>query len=146
MLLEILSWTDAEIERKGTCLGVVVSAIRPDFISRNLQRLSRFPLLVPGIGFQGGSLTEFAKVFNGQQDTMFVVARGVQGGLEKAVKFLMPVLFVILILLVGYSLQNGAFNKAVEFLFKPDFHALFYRLDEQGVEQEFHRFIKSTIL
>ena len=82
MLLEILSWTDAEIERRGTCLGIVVSAIRPDFISRNLQRLSRFPLLVPGIGFQGGSLTEFAKVFNGQQDTMFVVARSLFEGLD----------------------------------------------------------------
>lgn len=66
--------------------------------------------------------------------TMVVVARGVQGGLEKAVKLLMPALFIILILLVGYSLQNGAFGKAVEFLFNPDFHALFYKLDEHGQE------------
>lgn len=66
--------------------------------------------------------------------TMVVVARGVEGGLEKAVKFLMPTLFIILVLLVGYSLQNGAFGKAVEFLFTPDFHALFYRLDDTGNE------------
>ena len=66
--------------------------------------------------------------------TMFVVARGVQGGLEKAVRFLMPALFIILVLLVGYSMQNGSFSKAVDFLFTPDFHALFYKLNEQGQE------------
>ncbi len=66
--------------------------------------------------------------------TMFVVARGVQGGLEKAVRLMMPALFVILVLLVGYSMQNGAFAKAVDFLFKPDFHALFYHLDGHGKE------------
>lgn len=64
--------------------------------------------------------------------TMFVVARGVQGGLEKAVKFLMPSLFIILILLVGYSMQNGEFSMAVKFLFNPDFEALFYKTDAQG--------------
>ncbi len=68
--------------------------------------------------------------------TMFVVARGVQGGLEKAIKFLMPMLFVILILLVGYAMQNGAFSQALEFLFTPDFHALLYRVDEQGNEYQ----------
>lgn len=66
--------------------------------------------------------------------TMVVVARGVQGGLEKAVKFLMPSLFIILVLLVGYAMHNGAFGRAVDFLFRPDFHALFYHLDEQGRE------------
>jgi len=66
--------------------------------------------------------------------TMLVVARGVQGGLEKAVKILMPALFILLVLLVGYAMQNGAFDRGVEFLFKPDFNALFYRLDEQGQE------------
>lgn len=65
--------------------------------------------------------------------TMYVVARGV-GGLEKAVTYLMPALFLILLLLVGYGIQNGSFAEAVEFLFNPDFHALFYHLDEHGEE------------
>lgn len=52
--------------------------------------------------------------------TMLVVARGVKG-LERTVKFLMPSLLFILILLVGYSLNQGAFDKGVEFLFTPDF-------------------------
>ena len=35
--------------------------------------------------------------------TMVVVARGVKGGLEKAVQILMPLLFVLLVVLVGYA-------------------------------------------
>lgn len=53
--------------------------------------------------------------------TMFVVARGVQGGLEKAVRFLMPSLFVLLILMVGYAMSSGAYQQGLSFLFNPDF-------------------------
>jgi len=66
--------------------------------------------------------------------TMVVVARGVRGGLEKAVKFLMPALLVILLILVGFSMNSGYFEEGINFLFAPDFHALFYKLDESGQE------------
>ena len=52
--------------------------------------------------------------------TMLVVARGVKG-LERTVKFLMPALFVILILLIGYAIDQGSFEEGVYFLFNPDF-------------------------
>lgn len=52
--------------------------------------------------------------------TMLVVARGVKG-LERAAKFLMPALILILILLVGYSMNQGAFQQGVSFLFSADF-------------------------
>ncbi len=52
--------------------------------------------------------------------TMWVVARGVQGGLEKASRIMMPLLFFILIILVGYATSTGGFAQAVDFLFKPD--------------------------
>jgi NSS family neurotransmitter:Na+ symporter len=52
--------------------------------------------------------------------TMLVVARGVKG-LERTVKFLMPALFVILILLVGYAIDQGSFEEGVYFLFNPNF-------------------------
>ena len=55
--------------------------------------------------------------------TMLVVARGVKG-LERAVKFLVPAIVIILILLVGYSMDLGSFNKGVNFLFAPDFGKL----------------------
>jgi len=53
--------------------------------------------------------------------TMQVVMRGVQGGLEKAVRFLMPALFFILIILVGYAMSSGAYEQGMAFLFSPDF-------------------------
>jgi NSS family neurotransmitter:Na+ symporter len=57
--------------------------------------------------------------------TMAVVARGVQNGLEKSVRFLMPSLFVLLVLLVGYAASTGEyFTQALDFLFTPDFSKL----------------------
>ncbi|MDH5357025.1 MAG: sodium-dependent transporter [Gammaproteobacteria bacterium] len=57
--------------------------------------------------------------------TMVVVARGVKGGLEKSVRFLMPALFAILLMLVGYAASTGEyFAQGLEFLFKPDFSKL----------------------
>ncbi|MGB5306825.1 MAG: sodium-dependent transporter [Gammaproteobacteria bacterium] len=53
--------------------------------------------------------------------TMIVVARGVSGGLERAVRLLMPVLFVLLFLLVGYAWNSGSFQESLTFLFEPDF-------------------------
>ncbi len=66
--------------------------------------------------------------------TMLVVARGVSGGLEKAVKFLMPGLFVILLILLGYALSTDGFGEGVTFLFKPDFDALLFKVGEDGVK------------
>ena len=56
--------------------------------------------------------------------TAGVVAHGVQGGLERAVKWLMPALFVLLIVMVGYAMGTGDFERAVFYLFKPDFSRL----------------------
>ncbi|MGR8948652.1 MAG: sodium-dependent transporter [Gammaproteobacteria bacterium] len=50
-----------------------------------------------------------------------VVARGVQGGLEKAVKGLMPALFVLLVVMVIYASSTGDFAGAFKYLFEPDF-------------------------
>lgn len=56
--------------------------------------------------------------------TMAVVARGVQGGLEKATQYLMPALLMLLLVLVGYSAMNGAFLEGLKFLFAPDLSKL----------------------
>lgn len=53
--------------------------------------------------------------------TMVVVSRGVRSGLEQAVRFLMPALFVLLLVLVGYAMNTDFFQQGVEFLFRPDF-------------------------
>ncbi len=53
--------------------------------------------------------------------TMVVVARGVRGGLEKAVTYLMPLLFVLLIILIVYAMGTGHFKEGFAYLFNPDF-------------------------
>jgi len=56
--------------------------------------------------------------------TMMIVARGVRNGLEKAVRFLMPLLMTLLLVLLVYSYQSGEFMQGVSFLFNPDFSKL----------------------
>ncbi len=55
---------------------------------------------------------------------MLVVAKGVRAGLERAVSILMPGLFVLLLIAVGYAMTSGEFGRAVSFLFQPDFSKL----------------------
>lgn len=56
--------------------------------------------------------------------TTVVVSRGVRSGLEQAVRVLMPALFVLLLVLVGYAVNSGYFEQGLEFLFVADFSAL----------------------
>ncbi|MBM7456688.1 NSS family neurotransmitter:Na+ symporter [Oceanisphaera litoralis] len=56
--------------------------------------------------------------------TVLVSAGGVRHGLERVITKLMPALFVLLLILVGYAMTSGHFGEAVTFLFKPDFSAL----------------------
>ncbi|NIB39168.1 sodium-dependent transporter [Pseudomaricurvus alkylphenolicus] len=53
--------------------------------------------------------------------TVFVSARGVKAGIEKAVKVMMPLLFIMLVGLVIYSAVTADFAAAWRFLFTPDF-------------------------
>lgn len=55
---------------------------------------------------------------------IFVVAKGVRAGLERAVSILMPALFLLLLTVVGYAMTTGEFGRAVTFLFQPDFSKL----------------------
>ncbi len=59
--------------------------------------------------------------------TMAVVARGVKNGIEKAVTFLMPMLFGLLIIIVIYAATTGYFMEGVRFLFTPG------TIDEKGI-------------
>lgn len=56
--------------------------------------------------------------------TVAVVARGVEKGLEKAVKFLVPALVGLMLVLLGYAMVEGDFAAGLNFLFRPDFAAL----------------------
>ncbi len=50
---------------------------------------------------------------------IFVVGRGVKGGLEKAATILMPAFFVMLLVVVGFAVTQGDFGKAAAFIFEP---------------------------
>ncbi len=56
--------------------------------------------------------------------TMIVVIRGVNRGLETAVRFLMPTLFVLILVMIAYSILYGEFLSGLKFLFAPDFSKL----------------------
>lgn len=53
--------------------------------------------------------------------THFIIIGGVQGGIEKASKFMMPLLFVIIIALAVYSLWQPEGRAAASGVFTPDF-------------------------
>ncbi|MBK1703505.1 sodium-dependent transporter [Halochromatium glycolicum] len=55
---------------------------------------------------------------------VMVVARGVASGLERAVRLLMPALFLLLVVMVLYASQAGDFAAGVSYLFTPDFSEL----------------------
>lgn len=89
-----------------------------------------------GSGFGGAAVTDVASQFDGllaQPGTMsiwhgvfmlltlLIVGRGLQGGIEKAVKVLMPALFAMLIAMIVYAGIAGDLAKAVSFLFNTDF-------------------------
>ncbi|MEJ2575497.1 MAG: sodium-dependent transporter [Gammaproteobacteria bacterium] len=65
-----------------------------------------------------GTLAFWHTIFTAM--TVVVVARGVRSGLERAVRILMPLLFLLLVLLLGYAINTGFFADGLSFLFTPD--------------------------
>lgn len=53
--------------------------------------------------------------------TMLIVVRGVNKGLEKFALLFMPLLFILMLLLVGYAMTTSHYQHGLEFLFSPDF-------------------------
>ncbi|MFQ5535317.1 MAG: sodium-dependent transporter [Sphingomonadales bacterium] len=69
--------------------------------------------------------------------TVFIVARGIRGGLEKAVTVMMPALFVVLLILVGYAAVAGDFMAGFKFLFEPDFSKITFGIVLMAMGQAF---------
>ena len=47
----------------------------------------------------------------------YVVANGIDAGIDKAMRFLLPMLFVLVIAMVGYGAYQGDFNAGLDYLF-----------------------------
>ncbi len=83
-----------------------------------------------------GGLEDFFGAFlaSGPQQTLWytlfmgmtvgVVFFGVQRGIERVAKVLVPILFAILIALAVYATTTDGFGRAMTFLFRPNFHEL----------------------
>lgn len=56
--------------------------------------------------------------------TLFIVARGISGGIEKAATWLMPAFFVLLLGITIYGAVVGDVGRAATFLFTPDWSKL----------------------
>jgi len=52
--------------------------------------------------------------------TMWVAARGVRSGLEQAIRYAVPGLFAVLLLMVGFAMNTNEFERGVASLFVPN--------------------------
>lgn len=55
---------------------------------------------------------------------VMIVARGLSSGMEKAINILMPIMFALLLVMVGYAMSTDNFAEGFTFLFQPDFSKL----------------------
>ncbi|GAB3333817.1 sodium-dependent transporter [Marilutibacter aestuarii] len=104
------------------------------------QLFGAAPITDPGATFSGllGNpleLSAWHAVF--MVLTVAVVALGVEKGLERAVRFLMPALFILLLTLVIYGITTGHLGEAAAFLFKPDWSQISGRTFIDAMGQAF---------
>lgn len=69
--------------------------------------------------------------------SMFVLAQGLRRGIERAAKLLMPGLFGILVIMIGYAAFAGDFEAALRFLFTVDFSGITAEVVISAVGQAF---------
>ena len=69
--------------------------------------------------------------------THLVVVRGVQNGIEKASKMLMPTLFVLLVVIIVASCMLPGAHMGVEFLLRPDFSKISKSMMLEALGQAF---------
>ncbi len=67
-----------------------------------------------------------------------VVALGVKAGIEKFSKFILPVLFVLIVLIALYSMSLPGAGEGVRYLFKPDFSEFTPRTFAFALGQSFY--------
>ncbi|MEL7187285.1 MAG: sodium-dependent transporter, partial [Pseudomonadota bacterium] len=112
----ILSWYSVIA---GWTLSYIVKSASGLFVGASPGAVVEIHNAFKGNAWQGGIVhTVFMAI------TIFVVARGVERGLEQAVRFMVPALLVMMLVLLGYSISSGSFGAGVEFLFQPKFEEL----------------------
>jgi NSS family neurotransmitter:Na+ symporter len=101
----IAGWTLAYIVKAGKGFG----GADPSLVPQQFDALLADPL----------TLIYWHTAFIGV--ALLIVARGLRDGIERVVKMLMPALFAMLLLMIGYAAVEGDFAAGVNFLFSADF-------------------------
>lgn len=125
---KLIGWISILVPFLGLSYYAVVAAWSIDYLA-----------LASVDSFQGFDGAESGRTFNLRIDapayqaslhalfvalTVWVVANGVNRGIERATRVLMPALFAVLLLIVGYGIVEGDFAAAARFMFNADFSAL----------------------
>lgn len=100
----------------GWTFGYVIEAVRGKFETFTSPEMSEqhFSSLLGNVSWVIGFLALFVLL------TMYIVYSGVNKGIERGTKVMMPVLFVLLIVLMIKGLTLTGSSKGLEFLFRPD--------------------------
>ncbi|MEM6301977.1 MAG: sodium-dependent transporter [Pseudomonadota bacterium] len=69
--------------------------------------------------------------------TGYIIWSGVQGGIERAVSIMMPLMFTLLLFLAGFNYFAGGFGEALTWLFTPDFSKVTYGTVLAAIGQAF---------
>ncbi|MFK7915813.1 MAG: sodium-dependent transporter [Pseudomonadales bacterium] len=56
--------------------------------------------------------------------TVYIVSRGVTKGLETAIRWFMPLLFILLLVLLFYGFRSGGFDEGLAFMFRLNWESL----------------------
>jgi NSS family neurotransmitter:Na+ symporter len=56
--------------------------------------------------------------------TVYIISKGVIKGLERAIRWFMPMLFILLCVLLGYAVTSDGWSQGVEFMFRLDFSSV----------------------
>ena len=103
----------------------VVGGWSMDFLSKacRLEFTSTDPSLVSGSfeRFIGGTWTPLLCHLGFMAATVGIVAFGVKSGIERFSKLSIPILFLLIVLLAGYSLSLPGASEGVKYLTSPDF-------------------------
>jgi NSS family neurotransmitter:Na+ symporter len=68
---------------------------------------------------------------------VFVVGRGVKGGLERVATILMPAFFIMLLVVVGFAVSQGDVAKTAAFLFEPKWEDVGFKTFLSALGQAF---------
>jgi len=77
--------------------------------------------------------------------TVVVVSRGVRSGLEQAVRYMMPALIFLLLVLVGYAMNTERFAEGFLYIIVPDFAHLAENFQEVFLNASGHAFFSLSL-